>query len=94
MLFRASNNVVGPSSGVGELQTPHRSPQVPHGTSIGDVGGLGSGNPTPGGNVSGFDEGMQAYHPMVGRADKHSSNIVGSGGGFHTGISQLHGSSG
>lgn len=59
--------------------------------SIPDAGGLGVGNPSPGGNLSGFDEGIQPYHPMLGRADKHPSNIVGSGQVFGTGNGMLHG---
>jgi hypothetical protein len=97
--FRADSNPAMPSSGVGNLPTPHRSPQVPHGLSVGDTGGLGAGNPTVGGNISGFDLGLQAekaithpYQPMIGRADKHSSNIVGSGQNFGpVGISSVHG---
>ena len=56
-----------------------------------EAGSLGAGNPTPGGNLSGFDEGMQPYRPMVGRADKHPSNIVGSGPFNAGGIQALRG---
>lgn len=63
------------------------------------LGGTGSSMPgevSPAGLPSGFDQGLQAmpapYHPMQGRADKHASNIVGSGQHFGAGgIQALHG---
>lgn len=82
MQFRAESNVMMPTVSGSAMD-------------MGATGKVGAGNSTLGGNVSGFDEGLQAMHqayrPMVGRADKHSSNIVGSGGSFKTGISQLRG---
>lgn len=45
-------------------------PALP-GTGVAMPGGV-----SPAGPMSGFDQGLQAYHPALGRADKHSSNIV------------------